>query len=269
MKVAESHRREQPSPDFAPVRMDDVEIGAALPALPATDTRSGISYGSSRCVVRLHGKALGLIDVELPSEGLSPDALAARIQAELADEVGQHLSQDGLPPSALDAGGLSGPEPPLCALARDELLRDAASVSVVICTRDRPDSVRTTVRSILACRYPSERLEVIVVDNASKTDAVGQLTQEDFEGGVPFRVVQEPEPGLSNARNKGLREATGQIVVFADDDVEVDRDWLAMLVGPFAARRAGGRHVGHDSAGRAGDACAALGGGIRRAGAGI
>jgi glycosyltransferase involved in cell wall biosynthesis/GT2 family glycosyltransferase len=234
MKVAESHRREQPSPDFAPVRMDDVEIGAPLPALSATDPRSGTCYGSSRCVVRLHGKALGLIDVELPSEGLSPDALAARIQAELADEVGQHLSQDGLPPSALDAGGLSGPESPMCALARDELLRDAASVSVVICTRDRPDSVRTTVRSILACEYPSERLEVIVVDNASKTDAVARLTQEDFEGGVPFRVVQEPEPGLSNARNKGLREATGQIVVFADDDVEVDRDWLAMLVGPFA-----------------------------------
>ena len=51
---------------------------------------------------------------------------------------------------------------------------------------------------------------------------------------MPFRVVQEPEPGLSNARNKGLREATGEIVVFADDDVEVDRDWLAMLVAPFA-----------------------------------
>ncbi len=86
--------------------------------------------------------------------------------------MAQHLSDDGLPPSALDAGGIPGPEPPLCAVARDELLREAPSVSVVICTRDRPDSVRTTVRSILACRYPPERLEVIVVDNASKTDAV-------------------------------------------------------------------------------------------------
>ena len=73
-----------------------------------------------------------------------------------------------------------------------------------------------------------------MVDNASKTDAVSRLSQDDFEGDVPFRVVQEPEPGLSNARNKGFREATGEIVVFADDDVEVDRDWLAMLVGPFA-----------------------------------
>jgi glycosyltransferase involved in cell wall biosynthesis/GT2 family glycosyltransferase len=234
MKVSERQRREPASPDFVPVRMDDVEIGAPLPALPAGDPRTGLSYGSSLCVVRLHGRPLGLIRVELPPEGLSAHALAARIQAELADEVGQHLSDDGLPPSALDAGGIPGPEPPLCAIALGELLREAPSVSVVICTRDRPDSVKTTVRSILACRYPPERLEVIVVDNASRTDAVARLSQDDFEGEVPFRVVQEPAPGLSNARNKGVREATGEIVVFADDDVEVDRDWLAMLVAPFA-----------------------------------
>ena len=234
MKVSERQRREPASPDFVPVRMDDVEIGAPLPALAATDPRAELSYGSSLCVVRLHGRPLGLIQVDLPPGGLSADALAARIQTELADEVAQHLSDDGLPPSALDAGGIPGPEPPLCAVARDEFLREAPSVSVVICTRDRPDSVKTTVRSILACRYPPQRLEVIVVDNASKTDAVSRLSQDDFEGHVPFRVVQEPEPGLSNARNKGFREATGEIVVFADDDVEVDRDWLAMLVGPFA-----------------------------------
>ena len=92
--------------------MDDVEIGAPLPALRASDPRTELSYGSSLCVVRLHGKPLGLIQVDLPPEGLSADALAARIQAELADEVAQHLSDDGLPPSALDAGGIPGPEPP-------------------------------------------------------------------------------------------------------------------------------------------------------------
>ena len=118
MKVSERQRREPASPDFVPVRMDDVEIGAPLPALVATDPRAELSYGSSLCVVRLHGRPLGLIQVDLPPGGLSADALAARIQTELADEVAQHLSDDGLPPSALDAGGIPGPEPPLCAVAR-------------------------------------------------------------------------------------------------------------------------------------------------------
>ena len=51
----------------------------------------------------------------------------------------------------------------------------------------------------------------------------------------PVRVVREPAPGGSNARNRGLREASGEIVVFADDDVVVDRDWLTRMADPSPA----------------------------------
>jgi glycosyltransferase involved in cell wall biosynthesis len=234
MKLIDRNPAEPTSPDFVPVRMDEIEIGAPLKALPSVDPQTKTSFGSSLCLVRLHGRPLGLIQVDLPPEGLSADALAARIQAQLAEQVARHLDEDGLPRRELDAGGIGEPESPPCTAAREELLGRAPTVSVVICTRDRPDSVRTTVRSILGCGYPAGRLEVIVVDNASKIDAVAQVAETDLDGDVPVRVVREPEPGLSNARNKGLREATGEIVVFADDDVEVDRDWLATLVGPFA-----------------------------------
>jgi glycosyltransferase involved in cell wall biosynthesis len=108
------------------------------------------------------------------------------------------------------------------------------SVSVVICTRNRPESVRTTLRSILACDYPAERWEAIVVDNASEADTSVDLLATEFDGPAAVRVLREPEPGLSNARNRGLRGATGEIVVFADDDVDVDRDWLTVLTRPFA-----------------------------------
>jgi glycosyltransferase involved in cell wall biosynthesis len=234
MNVIQRHRSEPASPDFVPVRMDEIEIGAPLEPLPGVDPRTGATFSSSLCLIRLHGKPLGLIQVEIPPAGLSAAELAARIQGELAEEVAQHLRDDGLPPAELDADGVGGPDPPPCAAAREEFLRDAPAVSIVICTRDRPDSVRTTVRSILGCRYPTDRLEVIVVDNASEEDAAVGLDEAEFNGDVAFRVVREPEPGLSNARNKGLEEATGEIVVFADDDVEVDSDWLATLVGPFA-----------------------------------
>jgi glycosyltransferase involved in cell wall biosynthesis/GT2 family glycosyltransferase len=233
MNVAQRQRREPASPDFAPTRMDEVEIGAPLEALSAEDARTGTSFASSLCLVRLHGRPLGLISVDLPSEGLSADALAARIQAELGEEVTQHLRADGLAPSALDAGGLDSPEPPPCAASREELLTRAPTVSVVICTRNRPDSVRTTIHSILGCRYPAERLEVIVVDNASEADAAVSIAEGEFDTEAEIRVVQEPEPGLSNARNTGLDNAAGEIVIFADDDVEVDRDWIATLIGPF------------------------------------
>lgn len=106
------------------------------------------------------------------------------------------------------------------------------TVSVVVCTRDRPGSVRSTLESILACRYPAERRELLVVDNASGADAPVELPEARLDG--PVRLLREPEPGLSNARNRGLRGARGEIVAFADDDVEVDREWLAALVGPFA-----------------------------------
>ncbi|HYY74134.1 MAG TPA: glycosyltransferase, partial [Solirubrobacterales bacterium] len=227
-------RAEPPSPDFAPQRMDEVEIGAPLPCLSATDPGTGITFASSLCLVRLHGRPLGLIRVDLPAAGISADALAARIQGELAEEITHHLRDDGLRGSPLDAGGVPGVEDPPCVAAREELLRNAPTVSVVICTRDRPDSVRTTLRSILACRYPLERLEVIVVDNASEGDAAVSLDAAEFDREVTVRILREPEPGLSNARNAGLRGATGEIVVFADDDVEVDRDWLATLARPFA-----------------------------------
>lgn len=221
------------SPEFAPVRMDEVELSAPLPALSPGSTRSGEAFAASLCVVRLHGEPLGLVEVRLPPGGLAANDLAARIEAELGDRVARHLREDGLPPAEVRAGGIAESDTPLCVARRSDLLDPRPSLSVVICTRNRPDSVRTTLRSILACDYPASHWEAIVVDNATEADAsVGSIGAE-FEGPVEVSVVHEPEPGLSNARNRGLRAAKNEIVVFADDDVEVDRNWLIALIAPF------------------------------------
>jgi glycosyltransferase involved in cell wall biosynthesis/GT2 family glycosyltransferase len=216
------------------VRLDEVEIGAPLPALAVSRTGDGRSFGSSLCLVRLHGTPLGLLDLELPPAGLPPDELAARIGAELSAAISRHLEQDGLEPAPLTAAGLAPHDRPRCETAREERRREAPRVSVAICTRDRPQSVWATVRSILGSRYPADRYEVIVVDNASSDDAAVDPSGAGLETEVEIRVVREPAPGLSHARNRGLREARGEVIVFADDDVEVDRDWLATLTAPFA-----------------------------------
>jgi glycosyltransferase involved in cell wall biosynthesis len=191
----------------------------------------------------MHGRPLGLMKVELPAGGVAPSALADRIQLELGHEAARHLTDDGLPPGEVRAEGIAGPEVPRCAAGQAQLLASPLTVSVVICTRGRPDSVRRTLRSILACEYPAERLEVIVVDNASHGDAEVRMVSDELSAAVPVRIVREANPGLSNARNRGLQGAGGEIVAFADDDVDVDRRWLAALLVPFC----NGENVGATS----------------------
>jgi GT2 family glycosyltransferase len=219
--------------------MDDLEIGAPIDGLPGGESRDGAAFAASLCIVRLHGRPLGLIEVPLGADGISSTALASAVEAALANEASAHLLEDGLPPAQVSVDGISGPAVPACIAARDSLLARAPALSVVICTRNRPDSVRETLASILACRYPSDRREVIVVDNAAEADPSIAAAATAASTEVPVTVVHEPVPGLSNARNRGLREAESKIVVFADDDVAVDRDWLARLAAPFEDERVG------------------------------
>jgi glycosyltransferase involved in cell wall biosynthesis len=72
--------------------------------------------------------------------------------------------------------------------------------------------------------------EVIVIDNASM-DQTGEVAKEVWGElpGVQFRVVSEPVRGLSNARNRGLAEAKGDLICFLDDDGQPQIDWLNNL----------------------------------------
>lgn len=231
--MARSRQTEPPSPEFSPVRVLDVEIGAPLEALPRDETEDGTPFGSCLCLVRLHGRPLGTIEVELPPEGVSAEALAGRIQRDLGDGIARHLREDELPAAELGIAGIPGPDVPACATAREEMLTRAPTVSVVIVTRGRPERVLRTIRSILACRYPRERYDVIVVDTPEEGEAPLDFSDADLPADATVRVVVEPEPGISRGRNRGLREADGELVVFADDDVDVDENWLATLIAGF------------------------------------
>jgi GT2 family glycosyltransferase len=67
--------------------------------------------------------------------------------------------------------------------------------------------------------------EILVVDNASRSDSTQQLVET-----MPnIRYVREPRPGLSTARNTGIRHSTGDVIAFTDEDVMVQSNWLAGL----------------------------------------
>jgi glycosyltransferase involved in cell wall biosynthesis len=103
-----------------------------------------------------------------------------------------------------------------------------ANVSVIICTRDRPESLERCLRSIFECMPHAE--EVVVVDNCPSSDATRRLIEKYPQ----INYVLELTPGLDFARNAGIRHSRGQIVAFIDDDVTVHRDWVARLAACFS-----------------------------------
>lgn len=105
-------------------------------------------------------------------------------------------------------------------------------ISVVLCTHDRSSILRRTLPAIVSQDLPRDAYEVIVVDNASSDDTkevVAALVCSEPN----LRYVHETEVGLSAARNRGVLEASGSIVVFVDDDVRVDSRWLGHVIEPF------------------------------------
>jgi len=104
-------------------------------------------------------------------------------------------------------------------------------VTVVVCTRDRPQSLVRCLDAVAAVHY--DAFEVIVVDNAPTTRETLEVVRERSGTGSRVRYVREPRPGLSCARNRGLAEARGELVAFTDDDVIVDPRWLDGVVRGF------------------------------------
>lgn len=98
-----------------------------------------------------------------------------------------------------------------------------ASLSVVVCTRDRAASLVRTLESL--CRSAEPPDEILVVDNAPRDTTTRDVVSR-FDH---VRYVVEVTPGLSQARNAGLRESRGSIVAFTDDDVEVHPHWTARV----------------------------------------
>jgi GT2 family glycosyltransferase len=104
-------------------------------------------------------------------------------------------------------------------------------VTVVVCTRNRPELVRAAVTSILD--GDEAPLELIVVDQSSaQTDDLEPLGAVT---GCAVRHLRLAEPGLSRARNAGVHAARCDIVAFVDDDVVVAANWLSALLEPLDA----------------------------------
>ncbi|HVS98628.1 MAG TPA: glycosyltransferase family 2 protein [Puia sp.] len=104
---------------------------------------------------------------------------------------------------------------------------DGGGLSVVVCTRNRPDDLGRCIRALLASH--DTNFELIVIDNASDDDRTRRVA-EAFPG---VRYSREDRPGLDIARNAGARLATRELIAYTDDDVEVDAEWTRRLKRAF------------------------------------
>ena len=110
--------------------------------------------------------------------------------------------------------------------------RSHPEVSVVIPTRNRGDSVIATIESVLACDYAV--FEVIVVDQSTNRDTY--RATERFSGDSRFRYLETATVGAGQARQIGLCEAKGEIVLYTDDDCTVPANWISIMAGIFNER---------------------------------
>jgi len=108
-------------------------------------------------------------------------------------------------------------------------------VTVAICTRNRARALERTLRSLAAAAVPpSLSWEVLVVDNSSADETPRVIA--NASDALPVRAVDERQIGLSHARNAAIREARGDYIVWIDDDVLVDAQWLRAYHDAFRAR---------------------------------
>jgi glycosyltransferase involved in cell wall biosynthesis len=96
--------------------------------------------------------------------------------------------------------------------------------SVIVPTRDRPQSLHRCLKSLARLAYDRAAFEVIVVDDGGSVTI--QSTLDSFSRQLRVRLLQQKNSGPARARNVGAQAARGAWLAFLDDDCESDPDWL-------------------------------------------
>jgi glycosyltransferase involved in cell wall biosynthesis len=105
--------------------------------------------------------------------------------------------------------------------------------SVIIPTRDRPEQLFGCLQSLERQNYPSDRFEVIVVDDGGTIPL--ETVVERFNDSIDMKLFKQKHVGPAKARNTGAGYAKGQFLAFTDDDCNPANDWLETLAILFSS----------------------------------
>ena len=210
-----------------PVWVGMLELDDAAPVV-AVSGPVRADHRRARVLIRMHGAPLGYVSVPVLPEGTLSERLRAAAQARLAQAIACHTKWDQTAVS---------PERSPDWAARVTCPRHfpapSGGVSVLVCTRNRPSLLRDCLRTLQ--RLSFEPFEVLVVDNAPSDSESRAIVTEMARSDLRIRYTCEPRAGKSFALNRGLAEATYEIVATTDDDALADRGWVSALSAGFAA----------------------------------
>jgi len=117
--------------------------------------------------------------------------------------------------------------------------------TVIVCTYNRSGNLPICLGELARQESVSDlEWEVLVVDNNSSDDTPQTVERLGRELPIKIRYVREAQQGLNHARNRGIMASQGTHFAFVDDDIQVDRSWLASIVDAFTltdADAVGGR----------------------------
>jgi GT2 family glycosyltransferase len=192
-----------------------------------TGVRGGIrqDHTQARVLVRMHRAPIGYISVPAqPLESLAERAWRAA-ETNLAEALRRHAQWDEPSAASTWIGKAACP--------RRFPEAGGPGITIVICTRDRPQLLSDCLHTMRSFTYSP--LEIIVVDNAASGGETKEVVADFGCHDQRIRYTCEPRPGLSLARNHGLAEARYDIVAFTDDDVIPDSGWPDAIAAGFAS----------------------------------
>src|SRR5579885_583208 len=189
-------------------------------------------YELTNYIVSLHNMAESRpVVVELePASGDQDERVGCAFAAGVAGVVAPAFKA----PPRTDALAMIALEPdevlPFVALNGNcpPALRKPPMVSVVICAYNAERTMEACLKSLRELNYPN--YEVVVVDDGSR-DRTAEIAARFPE----FRLIRQPNKGLSVARNVGMHAARGEIIAYTDSDCVVDPHWLTLMVGAMVA----------------------------------
>lgn len=102
--------------------------------------------------------------------------------------------------------------------------------SFITCTFNRADALKETLASICAQDFDKNQYEILVIDNNS-TDNTSSIIEWYIKECPEQRIcsIKESKQGLSNALNRGIREAEGEFLIYVDDDETINANHLTKL----------------------------------------
>lgn len=101
-------------------------------------------------------------------------------------------------------------------------------VSIVVCCYNSADRICATLAALALQELKSTQAELILVNNNCKDNTIELAAEFWQKSNAPFemRVIDELTPGLSYARQRGVQESKGEIIIFCDDDNHLDNSYV-------------------------------------------